>query len=78
MATIATCSFPVSVDSVDHTPPVASGRFFIPPSAWGFMIDVDDSWVIDGLGPPYFLMGALLEEGLYSEPALGQIWPRIG
>lgn len=33
---------------------------------------------IEGIGSPYYVMGALTPEGGYMEPTRGQIWPRIG
>jgi hypothetical protein len=58
-------------------------RFPTPPSAFGFLTMIFDPegdlpYRFDGLGPPYNIIGALLPEGQYLEPTIGQIWPRIG
>lgn len=78
MATIATCAFPMSVDVVEHTPLPTPGHFFFPPVAFSFLTNVDDAWATDRVMSPYLLTGALLPEGAYLEPTIGQIWPRIG
>jgi hypothetical protein len=58
-------------------------RFPTPPSAFGFLTMIFDlegnlPYQFDGLEPPYNIIGALLPEGQYLEPTIGQIWPRIG
>lgn len=83
MALIAALSFPMAVVSVDQTPLPIAQRFPVPAFTWGRSVDVadvtpNDGSAVEGLGPPYYIPNAVLPEGLYMEPTLGQIWPRIG
>lgn len=81
MAIIADCRQPdadYTAQRVDGT--IRSNAFPTPPIAWGWIADdIEGVWEIDGLEPPYILMGGPLHpEGSYIEPNRGQIWPRIG
>lgn len=79
MALIAACSFPMEVVSVDQVPVPIAQRFPVPPYTWGVAKEVLYTEEDDvGLAPPYYVPNAVLPEGLYMEPTLGQIWPRIG
>lgn len=51
-------------------------RFPVPPTAGGFLTDVEMEFAFDGVGLPWVVTGALYPESPYLEPRVGQIWPR--
>lgn len=70
------------------TPELLTGqlnnRFPVPASAQAFLIDLGPLYdplmsfdYLNSVATGYFA-GALAPEGDFMEPALGQIWPRIG
>lgn len=54
----------------------------LPAVVWGtandMLLDMYIEEGIEGIEPPYYIMGALGPGGGYLEPTIGQIWPRIG
>lgn len=79
MATIANCTQPVTVATVDSVPVPRISVFPVPPTAWGFATELDlDLYPFIALGPPYQIIGAVYPESDFLEPTIGQIWPRIG
>jgi hypothetical protein len=79
MATVADLGTPYSGVAPDGLGNPITNRFPTPPSAVGFLTDVEGeeepAWVISG-GIASYLGGALAQEGPYLEPTIGQIWPR--
>lgn len=62
---------------------VLAQRFPVPPSAFGFLTSLNELYenIIPvgpgiGLKAPHMITGAVLPEGAYLEPTIGQIWPR--
>lgn len=76
MALIATVYAPETVAVVSDTLAPIGARFPVPPIAWGFGDEPDLAWSLNLLTG--YIMGAVSTEGVYMEPTLGQIWPRIG
>lgn len=66
------------VASPDGVTGTLTNRFPVPPTAGGFCVDVDTGLDVSGLDGAHIIVGALLPEGDYLEPTIGQIWPRIG
>ena len=60
----------------DGVSAVVPSRFPVPPSAGGFLLDVDEEMMQYGVEAPYFITGAMYPESGYLEPTTGQIWPR--
>lgn len=70
---------PYELDDPDGVDSTIANRFPTPPIVGAFLTAVDGSvGDIEGVSNPYVIAGALLPEGGYLEPTIGQIWPRIG
>lgn len=73
---------PYEFVAVDLAGAPISNRFPTPPIAWGFLTDVDFEMIThESWGDPLpggYISGALAPAGLFLEPTIGQIWPRIG
>lgn len=69
-------TFVVSSPLEGWVAPIVTNRFPTPPTAVAFLGVVDFDMQIDGLGPPYSIIGAVYPETKYLEPTVGQIWPR--
>lgn len=53
---------------------ILASRFPTPPSAFGFLLDLDVD--LDFNGVTAYIPGAVYPESIYLEPTTGQIWPR--
>lgn len=65
---------PYPITDVDGITANLITRFPTPPSAFGFLTDVD--FGMDLRGITKVIAGAVFPESLYLEPTTGQIWPR--
>jgi hypothetical protein len=76
MTTFGTLISPLEITSVEGISAPIAQRFPVPKAAWGYCVNTDAEWVIEGLGSPYYVSGSLTAEGNYLETTIGQIWPR--
>jgi len=67
---------PQETDDVSGVTAILASRFPTPPSAFGFLYDLDPFLDIQFDGVTKVITGAVYPESLYLEPTTGQIWPR--
>jgi len=82
MALIANLDQPMEVVVIEgFVPPTILLAFPTPPISiikWGFGVDVENSVAEDIHGATSYIVSAVSPEASHLEPAIGQIWPRIG
>lgn len=68
----------IPVGAIGRASAPIAGRFPVPMSAYGFLIDFEAELALDRLDilGGKFISGALTPESIYGEPTIGQIWPR--
>lgn len=65
---------PFVLTSMEDVTATYPSRFPVPPTAGGFLVDVDFEMAGDRVSANF--AGALTPEGDFLEPTTGQIWPR--